>query len=202
MEEGDKHPKCQLSIVVSGPVPDAENPLLSPWPKMAAFVVEDDDDAVEIGYEQHHPPQELYLLPDEVQTPAAIQDIVLKSLKTSADEAVPEPEVPQTSEELPTDSHVEEISESSGVLQVSPVDSSSDSSHSRSTSTTSSSLSTSPSTNDGAEGSRSGSRKSTLFAFLPSKTDIIGPMKQAMKEPSSIVKRAMVQGPHGAARSS
>ena len=204
MEEDDKPPKCQVSIVVSGAAPDAEDPLASPWPEMAASIVveeEDGDDAVDIDHEQHHPPQELYLLLDEVQTPAAIQDIVLNSLNIPAEDAVPESEVPQTSKEPPTDPPVEEIPESSGVLQVTPVGSPSNMSHSPSISTTSSSLSTSPTTNGSVDGARSRSNKSIFFALLSSKTDIIGPMKLAMKDRSSTGKSATYERPHRAARS-
>ncbi|ERF69518.1 hypothetical protein EPUS_01847 [Endocarpon pusillum Z07020] len=204
MEEGDKPPKCQVSIFVSGAAPDAEDPLVSPWLEMAVSLVAeeegDDDNAVDIDHEQHHPPQELYLLLDEGQTPPPIRDIVLNSLNIPED-AVPVSEMPQASEEPPSDPYVEEIPDSRGALQVTPVGSPSDMSHSPSTSTTSSSLSTSPTTNGSVDGARSGSNKSIFSALLSSRTNIIGPMKQAMKDRPSIGKSATYERSPRAVRS-
>ncbi|KAF7509194.1 hypothetical protein GJ744_008254 [Endocarpon pusillum] len=210
MEAGDKSPKCQVSIVVSGAAPDAEDPVVPPWLEKAVSLVaedeeeeedDDDDDAVDIDHEQHHPPQELHLLLDEVQTPPPIRDIVLNSLNRPAEDAVSESEMPPASEEPPTDPHVEEIPDSRGALQLVPVGSPSDMSHSPSTSTTSSSLSTSPTTNGSVDGARSGSNKSIFFALLSSRKNIMGPMKQAMKDRPSIGKSARCERSLRAARS-
>lgn len=210
MEEDDKHPRCQVSIVVSGAGPDAEDPLLSPWPKMAASIMEDDDDdndddgAIEIDHKQHQLPQELYLLLDQVQTPAAIQDIVLNALNTPTEKAVLESEVAEASEEPPTGPYLEDVPESSGALQVTSVGSPSDIGHSRSasdTSLSSSSLSTSPTTNSSVDDTISGSKKSIFFTLLSSKTDIIGPMKQAMKDRSLLGKGVTNESSYSAARS-
>lgn len=186
MEEGAATAKCQESVATSGVMPGEQHPLISPWPAIEAPV----DGASNIDYEQYQPPKELFLLLDKDETPPEIRNIVLSSIN-KPEKAVSDSEKPKTLEDPSANPEVVGIPQSSESSQVTRVASRPDQSHSRSVSTASLSLSTSRTTNGSDDGTRLGSKKATLSALLSSTTNLIGSVKQAIKNPSTAERHAV-----------
>jgi hypothetical protein len=182
MERQAETSQCPVSVMVHRDILDEDAALVSPWPELEGSV----EDASNVNYEQfEEAPQELSLLLDASQTPPEIQNIVLNSLN-KPEEAINKSGAQQTSEDPSPNPSSVELPGSREVIQVTPPDSLLDRSHSPTISNATPSLSTSRTTESSDESDRHGFKKATLSNLLSSTTNLIGSMKNALKDSSPI----------------